>query len=492
MNPLKKLAGQTLVYGMGTIVPRMLTYAIMTPLYTNYLKNSPLYGNYTAVYAYVAFFMVFLPLGMETSFFRFAQVYGKDKAFSTASTNVGIISILFALIACLFAPTWANIMEFSGHTEYIYLMALTVAIDGISTIPFAKLRQENRPGKFARLKLLNTSLLIVFNILFIVVLPSLAKSYNNIFLQNLYQKYNLLDFILFANLLSSFIVLTPLIPEFFKIKWQFDKKVFRSMILYGLPLVVVGSAGWINDNLDKIFLKYAVNTETSGLYGANYKIAILMILFVQMFRYAAEPFFFAESKKENAQKTYAQVMQYFILIGWLFFLGVCLYLDIIKHFVNHSFWIGLNAVPVVLLANLFFGIYFNLSIWYKLTNKTYYGAIMSIIGSLITIGLNIYLVPRYSYMGSAWATFGCYFGMMLISYFWGKKHFAVRYPLKRIAIYSISALAIYFISIKFAPEHFWGKMGFNTVLLVIYLLLAAHHEIKKISLLIRDKLKRSN
>ncbi|MFA8301442.1 MAG: lipopolysaccharide biosynthesis protein [Hyphomicrobiales bacterium] len=483
MNPLKKLAGQTLIYGMGTIIPRIMNYAVLTPLYTQTLQDGA-YGTYTIIYIYVAFLMMCLTFGMETAFFRFTQSDNPKRVFSTAFLSVSFISIAFLIIAYFLSNDLTFVLKLNGHAEYIKLFTAFVVMDALCAIPFAKLRQENRPKFFASLKIVNVILLLALNTIMLLWLPKFAESNPNSFLGEFYFDNTKVTFILIANLIASSLIFIILIPEFFKVQLRMDYKLLRRMLIYSLPILVVSLAGWANEQGGKIILDRFLDSDISraevGLYSANTKIAVMMILFVQMFRYAAEPFFFNESNKDDAKQTYANVMKYFVLASWLIFLGITLYIDIVKYFIGSLYWKGLHVVPIILIGYIFYGIYFNLSIWYKLNNKTIYGAIMAIIGVVVTLGLNFLLIPKIGYLGSAWASLFCYLIMMLISYFLGKKHFPVPYPKKRILIYSVSALAVFFISFFVQPLNLYVRLSWNTFLLLIFLGINMRKEINMV------------
>lgn len=457
MNQLKKLAGQTAVYGLGTIVPRVLNYLLLTPFYT-YLFIESKYGVITELYAYVAFLLVLLTYGMETTYFRFSESeQNKDKVYSNALISVFSTSILFVLLTVIFLQPIANMIMYPKNPEYIVWLAVIVSLDAISAIPFAKLRKQNQAGRFVMIKIVNVVINIGLNLFFFVLCPKLIAENKDSIVSVVYSKNIGVGYAFISNIAASAISMLLLLPELTKIKYEIDKVLLKRMLNYTFPLLIVGIAGMVNEVADKIFLKYLITIPETvkdksayvlaqiGIYGANYKIAVLMSIFIQMFRFAAEPFFFAQAKEKNSNKTYADVMKYFIIFGLLIFLGVMLFMDIFQVFIGPAYRVGLHIVPVVLLANLFLGISFNLSIWYKLNNMTKYGAVISILSAIITIILNIVLIPKFGYTGSAWATFLCYLFMMSFSYFLGQKFYPVKYEITRIGIYFIVALAFYFI-----------------------------------------------
>lgn len=474
MNPLKQLAGQTAVYGMGTIVPRLLNFLLLTPFYTRVFVKGE-YGTVTELYAYVAFLMVLLTYGMETAYFRFVEnAKNKDKVYTTALTSLFTTSTLFVILVVIFAQPLADIIRYSANVEYIIYFAFIIGIEAFTSIPFARLRQLQKPGRFAFIKIVNVLVNIFLNFFFLWLCPYLLKSNPDSIVGLVYSENIGVGYAFISNLVATVVTLLLLIPDIIKTKIQFDSALLRSMLTYSLPLLVVGLAGMVNEVSDKIFLKYlwpdrATALDQVGIYGACFRLAVLMTLFTQMFRYAAEPFFFAQAKEKNSKTVYADVMKYFIIFGLIIFLVVMLYIDIFKYFIGSGFHEGLFIVPIVLFANLFLGIFYNLSVWYKLTNLTRYGAVIAICGAAITIVLNIVLIPKIGYLGSAWAHFTCYLVMVVISYFWGKKYFPINYDLKRIFLYVLLALVLYTISNYIKPEQFIMQLLVNTALLTIFL-----------------------
>ena len=471
-NPIKKLAGDTAVYGLGTVVPRLLNY-LLVPFYTIMVFNKSQYGQITELYAYVAILLVLLTYGMETAFFRYAN---KDdnplKVYHTAATSLLITSTLFILFILFFRNDIAGWIQYSGHSEYILLLGLVVALDAFTAIPFAHLRFLNKAKRFSFIKIANVVVNIFFNFLFLIIIPRLFKeSYHEFWL---YRHIPLVGFVFLSNLIASLFTLFMLFPELRNYKPEADKILLKKMLAYGLPILVIGFAGMINEVSDKILLRYLLPANTNinaviGVYGANYKLAILMVLFIQMFRYAAEPFFFAESAKKDAKETYANVMSVFVAFGWFIFLLVLLFIDVFKYFIGPAFWGGLIIVPVILAAKLFLGIFYNLSVWYKLTDRTLYGSLIAIMGAVITIVLNVILIPKYSYIGSAWANLACYFSMAMVSWLMSRKYYKVDYNLKRIIFYSVLALLLYFIFRIAALDSVPQRLFAGAVLMLIYL-----------------------
>ncbi len=476
MNPLKKLLGQTAIYGLSSIVGRVLNF-LLVPLYTDpSIFSKSEYGVVTDLYALVAFFIIILTYGMETAFFRFLdtkKVQNQARLYSTSLISILSTSTLFLLIIIVFQQYLADIMKYPTHPEYILWFAWILVLDAVAAIPFANLRAQGKAVKFATLKFINIGVNIGLNLFFILLLPYIIK-HDLAFAETAKSIYNPnigVGYIFIANLIASAVVLVLLMPSIIKINWVFDKVLWKKLVLYGLPLLIAGLAGVANETLDRQLLKYMLPDDTwqstLGVYGANYKLAVFMTLFIQAFRFGAEPFFFANAKEKNAKQMYALVMKYFVLFVSFIFLALIAYLDIVKGFIGSSYHEGLKIVPILLLANLCLGIYYNLSIWFKLTDKTRYGAYLSGGGAVITIVMNVLLIPKIGYMGSAWATLGAYGFMMVAAYYTGQKHYPIKYPIRTISVYLFTALALASIS-------FWisrGNILVNTALIIIFVLL---------------------
>jgi len=488
LNPLKKLLGQTAVYGLSSIIGRILGY-LLVPLYTRVLSEAA-YGSVIELYSYIALILIFLTYGLETAFFRFAESTGKPKTvFSTAFISILLSSIVFLIFALGFKQNIADLIEYSLKPEYITYLALILFFDAISTIPFADLRLQDRALRFVSIRLTGIFLNIILNLFFILLIPWLIIQHGNLawvqWLQVLDSQFEKVEYILISNVISSAIMVLMFIPQWIKLRLEFNFDIWKKMIIYALPLIIFGLAGAINEVIDRVLLKYLLPENIAmsevGIYGAVYKVSILMTIFIQAYRYAAEPFFFAHEKHKDSKIIYANMMKYFVLVTALIFLGTMLYMDIIIHFIGKNFRAGAHVIPILLLANLFLGIYYNLSIWYKLTNKTRYGAYISIIGALITLSLNFYWIPRFSYTGSAWATLICYSSMMLISYFWGQKYYPIPYKLGRILLYLGSTLLLYGLSTLIPTNISLGlKLTANTAILLIYIAIALFLEYKNL------------
>ncbi len=453
MNPLKKLASQTAVYGLSQIVGRFVNY-LLVPLHTALFDTAD-FGINTLMYSYVTFFNVLLTYGMETAFFRFSQKQDNPaQVYSTALTSLISSSLFFGLLFGVFSPQIASVINVPEHPEYVIYFTAIIALDAISAVPFAYLRQQNKALKFAIVKNINIFTNILLNLYFLLLCPYFQNEHG--MLLPLYNGTINIGYIFLANLIASIVTIPLLWKEIFAIRnASFNKTLWREMLVYGLPLMVVGFAGMINETLDRIIISYVYTDvqeglRATGIYGANYKLSILMSLFIQAFRYAAEPFFFNHAKQNDKRHIYATVMNYFTLVCLALFLTVSLYIDVFKHFINNRYWEGLHVVPVLLIANMFLGMYYNFSIWYKLSDNTNKGAIISTIGAVITILANIILVPLLGYTGSAWATLICYTSMAIICYFMGTKYYPIPYQVRRLLGYIGLALALFLIS-KYLP-----------------------------------------
>ena len=435
MSSLKKLAGQTAIYGLSSVFGRLLNY-LLVPIYTRCFLPEE-YGIVTELYAYVAFLVVILTYGIETAFFNFSKKEkNTDTVYSTSFISLIITSAVFVVLIYINSLEISRWMGYGIESKYVKWFAFIVALDAISSISFAKLREEEKAIRFTLIRLIGIIINIGLNLYFI-----------------LYKDLGI-EYIFISNLISSIATIILLTPEMLRTKLTFDLFLWRKMIFYGFPLLIAGMAGMINETIDRILLKHLqVNLTPKeisfelGLYGAFYKLSIIMTLFIQTFRFAAEPFFFAQNKNNMGKKIYADVMKFFVIFMSVIFLIVTTFYDFFINFLgkNYNDERGFMVVSILLLANLFLGVFYNLSVWYKLTEKTIFGAYLSIFGAIITIALNVYLIPIMGFVGSAWATLACYFCMALASYFIGKKHFYIPYEVKRILLYLFVVLLIYFV-----------------------------------------------
>ena len=451
MNPLKRLAGQTAIYGLPTIVGRLLNY-FLVPLYTRVLGTAE-YGTVAEMYTYVTFLNVIFTYGMETAYFRFCQTESdKGKVYFTNLFSILSTSIVLAAGLVLFAAPLATSISHSGHKDYIITFALMLGLDAITSIPFAKLRLDNRPKKYAIIKSINIGVNILLNLFFLLFCPWVMKSPDHIFygfVSGFFNRADFVEYVFLANLAASALTLVLLIPQFPRGGgWKFDLLLWKRMMYYALPLLIVGLAGMVNETSDRLMIKYltvdkSIAMSEVGIYSACYKIAIFMTIFIQTVRMAAEPFFFVEAQKSDSRKTYATVMKYFVIACSLIFIGVMMNMYAVQYFVGVKFRSGLKIVPVLLVANLCLGIYYNLSIWYKLSGQTRYGAWLALAGAGVTLLLNFILIPIMGYMGAAWTTLACYFFMMVVSYLIGQVYFPVPYNLKKMIFYPVLAISIY-------------------------------------------------
>jgi O-antigen/teichoic acid export membrane protein len=486
MTPLKRLARETAVYGLSSIIGRLLNY-LLVPLYTRiFLPNE--YGIVTELYAYASFLAVLLTFGMETTFFRFSENHsGENNVYSTSLIPVMGLNFVFIILGVLGSSSLAEKLHYGHHSEYIVYFVLIVGLDAIAALPFARLRQQHRSLRFATIRMVTIGANIILNMFFLVLCPYLLKhQYPGI--SAIYTPSFGVGYVFLSNMISSALGVLLLYGDIFKIRMEFNGRLFREMFFYALPLLLAGLAGMVNETLDRILLRHFLVPPAGtvdaheyimaqiGIYGANYKVSILMTLFIQTFRYAAEPFFFSHADQADSRELFARVMNYFILFGLCIFLGIMLYIDIVKHFIGAKYHAGIGVVPVLLLANLFLGVIFNLSIWYKLNNKTRYGAYITIFGACVTIIANFILIPPLGYAGAAWATFICYLLMMILSYFWGQKHFHIEYDLIRIGGYFALAMTIFFISSIWQFHSHATQLLVNSVFFAAFICIAYYRE----------------
>jgi O-antigen/teichoic acid export membrane protein len=479
-NPIKKLLGQTAVYGLSSIVGRLLNY-LLVPLYTQVFADPSDYGVVSELYAWVAFLIVLLTFGMETAFFRFLQDHeDKDKVFLNGFLTVIGVNVLFFCSLLYFNQDIAKVMLYPGHNEYIILLGAIVAIDAITALPLAKLRAENKALKFASIQFASIGVNIGLNLFFMLYLFDPSRPEEGVL------------FILFANLIASLVKPLLLYRDFLSIKFSFDLQLAKEMLVYSIPLVIAGFAGIINETLDRILLKHITYDglnpaslnfaeEQVGIYSACYKLAMLVTILLQAYRYAAEPFFFAQMKSEDKNKVYAKVMNYFVATVCLVFLVVSLNIDIFKHFIrNEAYWSGLGVVPILLLANVFLGIYYNQSIWYKLSGQTRFGAYIAIVGATLTILINVVFIPEYGFYACAWATLVVYAFQMIASYYLGQRYYPIQYNLRKFFLYFGGALILYFAAKVMQVDGIYTRLIFHNLLIIIYL--AIFFAVEKITL----------
>lgn len=448
MNPIKQLFGQTAVYGMGIVLPRLLNFVILTPFYTRRFDTGE-YGIITELYAYVVLLLIVLTYGMETGFFRFASnSKNKDAIYTSILFSVFSTSLVFVILIRILLQPVAEWLEYGGNPEYILWLAIIVAVDAFTAIPFARIRLYNKAKKYAVIRIIEISVNIGLNLFFI---KYCRDNYGTVeWISRVYDPSIGVGYVLISNLVSSLLKMVLLSSEILAfLKGTFNLQLLRQVVKYSYPLLIAGLAGAVNEALDRTLLKHLLDPASDpmgqlGIYGANYKIAVLMTLYVQAFRYAAEPFFFSKSGEKDAKILYADVMKYYIIPGLMIFLVVNVYLEYFKLFIGPEFREGVHIVPIVLMANLLIGIFFNLSIWYKLENKTMIGALLVIAGALITIFINIAFVPRYGYIASAWGHLLCYSVMITLSYLLSRKHYRIPYDFKKILFYFISIVGFFY------------------------------------------------
>ncbi|MDR1808999.1 MAG: oligosaccharide flippase family protein [Prevotella sp.] len=472
-NGMKSLAKDTAIYGLSSIVARFLNWCLV-PMYTRIFTETSEYGIVTYIYAVTAFAVVLLTYGMETTFFRYINKKEENalSVYSTTLISIASTALLFVALCGLFLSPVSNWMNCPEHGDYVFVMAVTVAIDAFISIPFAYLRFQKRPVRFACLKSFNIFLNISLNIFLLVICPKIYQSHPQLVAWFYDPSYGI-GYIFAANLLSSAATLLLLIPELTGFRYAFDRALLRRMLKYTAPLLVLGLAGVMNQSVDRLLYPFLFEhlqeaRSQLGIYGACAKIAVVMTMFTQAFRYAYEPFIFSRHKDTGNKRPYVVAMNYFIIFALLIFLAVMFYMDILKYFVGEAYFEGISVVPVVMLGEIFFGIYFNLSLWYKLTDRTYFGALFSLTGCAVIISVNVIFVPLYGYIASAWASFFCNLTMMLLSYAFGQKYYPIRYELKTIFLYS--ALAIIFYQAAMQPEitNDFLRLSYRTLFLVIF------------------------
>ena len=484
---MKILAKETAIYGVSSIVGKFLNW-MLVPLYTYVLQQQSDYGIVTNLYAWTALLLVILTYGMETGFFRFANKEGENAhtVYSTSLIALFTTSLLFAVACVVCQVPIANALGYPAHSEFIALLGIVVAMDAFASIPFAYLRYKKRPLQFAALKLLFVFLNIVLNLFFLVLCPKIQDWG---IISAWYNADYGVGYVFVANILATGIQTFCLLPavgegfrslgvQEFRSSGVFSWGLLKQMLRYSLPLLVLGVCGIMNQTLDRILFPFFYDGADAqaqlGIYGACFKVAMVMMMFTQAFRYAYEPFVFAKHKDRESVEAYADAMKYYIIFSYMILLGMIFYLDLLKFIIAPSYWEGLKIVPIVLWTYIFQGVYFNLSFWYKLTDKTQWGAYFSLIGVVITFGLQAVFVPRIGYVASAASSTVCYLVIMLLSYFIGRKHLEIPYDLRRIGIYTllvVTLLAVYYGLAQLLPMNEWAQMGVGSVLFVIYCVL---------------------
>ena len=475
MAGLKSLAKDTAIYGLSSIVGRFLNY-LLVPLYTAVIPASTGgYGVVSNVYAYTALILVFLTFGMETGFFRFANKSGEhpEKVYANTLIFVGGLSLIFVILCMLFLHPISSLLEYPDHPDYIAMMVLVVALDSFQCIPFAYLRYKKRPIKFASIKLFNIVGNILLNLFFLLLCPWLDVHAHQL-VSWFYRPEYLVGYIFVSNLIMSLVQMFFFIPELRGFSYRVDKVLLKQMISYSFPILVFGVVGILNQTIDKMIYPFLFYDRQEGLvqlgiYSATSKVAMIMAMFTQAFRYAYEPFVFGKNKEGDNRKMYSAAMKYFFIFSLLAFLAVMFYMDILRYMVARDYWEGLSVVAIVMGAEIFKGIYFNLSFWYKLTDETQWGAYFSIIGCAVILALNIWLVPTYGYVASAWASVAGYGVITLLSYIIGQKKYPVSYPLKDMAVYLILAAVLFVLSQEVIISNVGLRLVFRTLLLLMFI-----------------------
>jgi len=467
VNEVRTLAKQTAVYGFGTVVPRFLNYGVVTLLYTRIFTKAQ-YGVITELYAWMAILLIILTYGMETGFFRFSQNRENyAKVYSTTLLSLLATSLAFLLLVNIFIGPVSAALKYQDNHDYIRMFAAIVAIDAFTAIPFARLRSENRPVLFSSLKIANVVITIAAVVFFLIIAPGLYEKSHGWF-RKVYDPDYGVGYVFLANLIGSASTLVMLSPFIFMRKPVFDRSIWTRMMNYSFPLLVTGISGSINDTLDKVILRRMTGLETVGEYGAGYKVAVLMALFIQMFRFAAEPFFFERAKHVNAKETYAFVMKHFIIIMLLVYLGINLYISGIQLIIDRDFRGAISVVPIVAMGYLLYGIYINHSIWYKLNDLTRFGIYITLIGAVITVLINVIFIPVFGYMASAWAHVASYGSMIIMSFIFAEKRFRVDYDMKQFVPYFFMAIAMVIFAKYFKYPGIAIELAVNTALILIF------------------------
>ena len=477
MNPFKKLASQTAIYGLPTIVGRLLVY-LLNPIFTYNFTPAEI-GVQSAGLSYTTFLLVLLTYGMETALFRFSQKEPEHKQtiYSTALISVFLSSVLFIIIASVFSKPLAELIKFYGHPEYVIWFSIIIAADAFAAVSFAKLREQGKAKRFAVIRFINISLFVLLNLFFILFCKYVYESASSPFkpfVEKIFNPKLRIGYVFIFNMIASLTTVVLLLPTMLSTKLEFDSKIWKRMMIYALPLLIAGLAGTVNDTLDRILLTYLLPPGLAmvqiGIYSACLKLSVIMSIFIQAFRFAAEPFFFSHSKNRDSKEVMADVLKFFVIICSLIFLGTMMNLQWLQYFIGTAqFRTGIKVVPILLLANMFLGIFWNQSIWFKLSGQTHFGALLSIFGAIITIILNFYWIPRIGYLGSAWATLICYASMMLASYFLGNKHYPVNYDVKRILGYITLSITLYLFSSWIKTNNTVLNLFMNNLLVLVFI-----------------------
>ena len=478
MSGIKKLAGQTLWYGVPTIANRFLGY--LTNLSLPFIFKQPgTTADLTQVYAMIPFLNVLFTYGLETAYFRFSQEEDRKRLYNTLSISIFFTTVLFTICLWLFRSSIANAAGLDKHPQYVSWMCWIIFFDTLATLPFARLRQEGRPRKYAFVRVSGIIMTILVIVLFLGVIPSYVKNHPNTFFRLIYNKEDRISYYLLGNLCGSIFTFLLLWKEFKDLKFEFASALWKKVMHYSYPLIIVGLGGMINDMLSRLVYRHVVDVSPAqadkelGVFGNLYRLAVLVTVLIQAFRMAAEPFFFNRSKEESAPKTYARVMKFFVIACCFMFLLIGLYRDVLEWIMtlkSREWGEGIYIVPILAMGNIFLGIYYNLSIWYKLTNKNLYGAFITLAGAFITIVLNMLLIPQLHYLGAALATFCCYLFMMIISYSLGQKYYPVPYAKKKLVAYLVITSLLYLAhrGLLMITHNMWFVISSATLLLLLF------------------------
>ncbi len=489
MNPYQRFGRQTVIYGLGSIVPRLLNYAILTPYYT-YKFEVQEYGIITELYAYVAILLVILTYGMETGYFRFSADSKKANiVFSTSAISLFITSSLFILAAYMFTNKISRVLEYSKNQEYIRWMAVIIAMDAFSAIFYAKIRMDEKVVRFASFKILGVVLNVLLIITFLEIFPLLSGISGKSWIQGICSRDIGVGYVLIANMISSVIICFILMFELREVKIKFDPRLYGKILKYSYPLLIAGLAGIFNETIDRILLRHILSAGYDklyeiGIYGANYKIAVLMTIFIQMFRFAADPFFFSSYKNERSNEMFANILKYFVIFCLVIFLFVTFYIDIIKYFISPKFHEGLVIVPVVLFANMILGILFNVNFWFKLSGKTGFAILIIGTGAILTIVLNIIFIPYFSYRACAVIHLTSNMVMLILSYMLGRKYYKIDYDIKNIIFYMLTGGILFLVNILLKTDKIFFNIIISTILFISFVYFIEKRE-KLISIFIK-------
>jgi O-antigen/teichoic acid export membrane protein len=495
LSSIKKLAGETVWYGVSGIVSKFLVQ-VLTPYLTAKFRGTPEFGIMALVFSAVPFISIAMLFGLDYAYFRYVNkkdVRGAGDLYSTLLISLFTSTTLITVVIIFFHVPIAGVLDVANHPGYITLSALVIAFDALSALPFARLRHEGRPRKYAFIRLSGIVVYILLVFFFLSACPLLLKTHPNSIIGLIYQpKFGFVGYILLANLIQNAIQLFMLSPLLKIPRWTFNTQLWRELMRYSLPLMIAGLGGIINETFDRIMLDWRLPHANDyakyqvGIYSACYRLSLLISVVVQAFRMGAEPFFFRQSAEESAQRTYARVMKFFVILLCLIFLFVLMYIDVLKYFIQDpSMWVGLKVVPILLFANMFLGIYYNLSIWYKLSPNPRSGAYITLIGAAITLVVNYVFIPAFGFMASAWATFLCYGSMMVLSYIWGRRVYPVPYATKKLVAYMVIVTLEYFlfVGLRAVTDNLVVRLAAGTVLLglfVVFILRVERREFRRL------------